>query len=184
MDLKTNKSRAVLRTKTELAPTIGNETRWPSSHSMMTKWGMIEDACDAASTEENATIVMPPSTFHFRRAAKNTTKMLEDINSVTVKLQQRALPLQKCRDLQDLLIDTVQRGRADQLSPWSNNNFGTVYIDPESDKQPNKAFVNATIKMQKRAAHTLLTSEASAISKWLKKAPANDNTSQKPKMDL
>ncbi len=97
LDLKTNKSRAVLRTKKELAPTIGNETRWSSSHSMMTKWGMkIEDACNAASTEENATIVMPPSIFHFRGAAKNTTKMLEDINSVTVKLQQRALPLHKC----------------------------------------------------------------------------------------
>lgn len=31
--------------------------------------------------------------------------------------------------------------------------------------------------MQKRAAHTLLTSEASAIRKWLKKVPANDNRS-------
>ncbi len=69
----------------------------------------------------------------------------------------------------------MQRGRADQLSPWFNNNFGTVYINPESDKRPNKAFVNATIKMQKRAAHTLLTSEASAIRQWLKKVPANDN---------
>ncbi len=100
--------------------------------------------------------------------------MLEDINSVTVKLQERALPLHKCWDLQDLLIYTVQTGRADQ-SPWSNNTFGTVYIDPESDKQLDKAFVNATIKMQKRVAHTLLTSERSAISKWPKKAPTNDN---------
>ena len=177
LDLKTNKSRAILRTKTELAPTIRNETRWLSSHSMMSKWGKIEDACNATSAEENATIVMPPSTFHFRRAAMNTTKMLEVINSVTVKLQQQALPLHKCWDLQELLIDTVQRGRAYQLSPWFNNNFGTMYINPKSDKRPNKAFVNATIKMQKRAAHTLLTSEASAIRKWLKKVPANDNRS-------
>jgi len=35
--------------------------------------------------------------------------------------------------------------------------------------------VNATIKMQKRVVHTLQTSETSAISKWLKKAPTNDN---------
>jgi hypothetical protein len=175
LDLKTNKSRALLRTKTELAPTIGNETRWSSSHSMMTKWGRIEEACGAASTEDNATIVMPPSNLLFRRAARNTTKMLADINSVTVKLQERALPLHKCRDLQDLLIDTAQRGREDQVSPWINNTFGTVYIDPESDKRPSKAFVNATIKMQKRVEHTLLTSERSAISKWLKKAPTNDN---------
>ena len=83
--------------------------------------------------------------------------------------------MHKCWDLQDLLIDIAQTGRADQSSPWSNNTFGTVYINPESDKQPNKAFVNATIKMQKRVAHTLLTSERSAISKWLKKAPTNDN---------
>jgi hypothetical protein len=175
LDLKTNKSRAVLCSKTELALTIGNETRWSSSHSMMTKLSKIEEACDAASTKDNAAIVMPPNTFHFRRAARNTTKMLEDINSVTVKLQELALRLHKCWDLQDLLIDTAQTGRADQSSPWSNNTFGTVYIDPESDKRPNKAFVNATIKMQKRVAHTLLTSERSAISKWLKKAPTNDN---------
>jgi hypothetical protein len=117
LDLKTNKSRAVLRSKTELAPTVGNKTRWLGSHSMMTKWGKIEEACDAASTKDNATIVMPPNTFHFRRAARNTTKILEDINSVTVKLQERALPLHKCWDLQDLVIDTAQTGRADQSSP-------------------------------------------------------------------
>jgi hypothetical protein len=152
LNLKTNKSGAVLRSKTELAPTIGNETRWLSSHSMITKWGKIEEACDAASTKDNSTIVMPSNTFHFRCAARNTTKMLEDINSVTVKLQERALPLHKCWDLQDLLIDTAQTGRADQSSHWSNNTFDTVYIDPESDKHPNKAFVNATIKMQKRVA--------------------------------
>jgi hypothetical protein len=113
LDLKTNKSRAVLRSKTELAPTIRNETRWSSSHSMMTKWSKIEEACDAASTKDNATIVMPPNPFHFRHAARNTTKMLEDINSVTVKLQERALSLHKCWDLQDLFIDTAQTGRAD-----------------------------------------------------------------------
>jgi hypothetical protein len=173
LDLKTNKSRAVLHSKTELAPTIGNETRWSRSHSMMTKWGKIEDTCNAAS-QDNATFVMPPSTLPFRCAARNTTQMLEDINFVTVKLQERALPLHKCWDLQDLLIDAVQTGRADKNSHWSSNTFGTVYIDPESDKQPNKAFVNATIKMQKRVGHTLLTSERSAISKWLKKAPTDD----------
>jgi hypothetical protein len=175
LHLKTNKSRAVLRSMAELAPSIGNKTRWLSSHSMMTKWSKIEEACDAANTKDNATIVMPPNTFHFRHAAWNTTKMLEDINSVTVKLQERALPLHKCWDLQDLLIDTAQTGRTDQSSPRSNNTFGTVYINPESDKPPNKAFVNATIKMQKRVAHTLLTSKRSAISKWLKKAPTNDS---------
>jgi hypothetical protein len=142
---------------------------------MMTKWSKIEEACDAASTKDNATIVMPPNTFHFRRATRNTTKMLEDINSVTVKLQERALPLHKCWDLQDLLIDTAQTGRADPIGSWRNNTIGTMYIDPESNKQPNKAFVNATIKMQKRVAHTLLIMERSAISKWLKKAPTNDN---------
>ncbi len=84
------------------------------------------------------------------------------------------MSLHKCWVLQDLLIDTAQAGRADKSSPWSNNIFGTVCIDPESDKLPNKACVNATIKMQKQVRHTLLTSERSAISKWLKKAPTDD----------
>jgi hypothetical protein len=175
LDLKMNKSCAVLRTKMELAQTIGNKTRWSSSHSMMAKWGKIEAACDAASTENNATIVMPPNTFYFRCTTSHTTKMLEDIDSVAVKLQERVLPLHKCWDLQDLLIDTAQTGRADPIGSWRNNTIGTMYIDPESNKQPNKAFVNATIKMQKRVAHTLLIMERSAISKWLKEAPTNDN---------
>ncbi len=34
--------------------------------------------------------------------------------------------------------------------------------------------MNATIKMQKQVGHTLLTSERSAISKWLKKPPNDD----------
>ena len=53
-------------------------------NSMMKNWGKIEEACacDASNTEDNATTVMPPNTFHFRCAARNTADILADINYV------------------------------------------------------------------------------------------------------
>ena len=42
--LKTNKNRTDLCKETDLAPTIGNETRWASAGNMMNKYEKIETA--------------------------------------------------------------------------------------------------------------------------------------------
>ena len=78
LDLRTNKNRAILRQSTNLAPAIGNETRWASGYNMMNKW---EADCELASADDGATIAMPPPSYAFKREAKNTTAMLSDINT-------------------------------------------------------------------------------------------------------
>ncbi len=87
LDLRTNKNRAILQQSTDLAPTIGNETRWASGYNMMKKWHKIKADCELASANDSATIAMPPPSYAFKREAKNTTAMLSDINTVAVSLQ-------------------------------------------------------------------------------------------------
>ena len=88
LDLKTNKNRAILRQSTDLAPTIGNKTRWASGYNMMNKWHKIKADCKLASADNGATIAMPPPSYAFKREAKNTTAMLSNINTVAVSLQE------------------------------------------------------------------------------------------------
>ncbi len=170
LDLKTNKNRALLRKNTNMAPCIGNETRWASANNMMNKWEKIEEACDLASTEQGAVITMPPSDGWFKRAAKSTQGMLNDINHVSVLLQERLLPLYKCREYQEALMLTAEEGRrGPTTNHWYKNKFGTLYIASDSNKRPDITFANAVCKMQMRQAHTLTPREKAALDKWLEK---------------
>jgi hypothetical protein len=99
LDLKTNKNRAILRQTTDLSPTIGNETRWGSSHNMLSKWHQIERDCELASANEDATFSMLPPSYAFKEEAKNTSTMLSDINDVAEMLQKCLLPLHRSRVL-------------------------------------------------------------------------------------
>ena len=99
LDLKTNKNRAILRQTTDLSPTIGNETRWGSSHNMLSKWHQRERDCELASAHEDATFSMLPPSYAFKEEAKNTSTMLSDINDVAEMLQKCLLPLHRSRVL-------------------------------------------------------------------------------------
>ena len=72
--LKTNKNLAVLRKETDLAPTIGNETRWASAGNMMNKYEKIETAVIKASMNDNADFSLPPTTPSFNKAKAKTKK--------------------------------------------------------------------------------------------------------------
>jgi hypothetical protein len=158
LDLKTNKNRATLQQCTDLAPTIGNETRWASGYNMMNKWHKIKADCELASADNGATIAMPPPSYSFKREAKKTTAMLSDINTVAVSLQEGLLPLHRCHELQEVMILTTAEGRSNLASPWYRNTFGKVYIAPDSIKRPAQTFSNAVCKMQKRQGYTLSVS--------------------------
>jgi hypothetical protein len=62
---------------------------------MMNKWHKIKADCELASADDSATITMPPTSYFFKREAKNTTAMLSVINTVAVLLQERLLPLHR-----------------------------------------------------------------------------------------
>jgi hypothetical protein len=167
---KTNKNRAKLRnTGTELAPTIGCETRWSSSYNMMTKYGKLNDFIASASLDDQSDIYVPPNSHAFTRAVKNTTLMLADINAVAINMQGHMLCLDQCGKCQDILIKLSDEHRDDPNSHWHNNKFGKVYIDPESNKRPDKVFVSAVKKMKRREGSTLTAEETDVIKQWLPK---------------
>ena len=145
--LKTNKNRAVLRhVGTDLAPTIPVQTRWGSNHNMMQKYEKMHAYIDDAHDHDDSDIVMPPTTNAFNKAVKNTASMLADINNVAVVMQTSMATVARCAEYQDVLIKLSDEGREDICSPWYRNTFGKLYIDPESIKRPNKAFVSAVKK--------------------------------------
>jgi hypothetical protein len=118
------------------------------------------------SVDKNAKFFMPPSCPRFQLAAKNTMLMLRDINAVMVFLQERLLPTHECCELQERLIRTVQMGKENEDSHWYLSDYRVDYIRSDSHKRPNKVFVIAVCKMQKRQGSTLAPAEKLAISTW------------------
>ena len=171
--LKTNKNRAVLCKETDLAPTIGNETRWASAGNMMNKYEKIETAVIEASMSKNADFSLPPITPSFNKSKEKTTGMLRDINYISVLMQTKLATLAHCQQIQAILI-----GKAENTSHWHQNTFGKTYIAHNSTKQPDKDFVSSVSKMQQRLGSTLTVDKKRAIDKWLPKptpqaGPAN-----------
>ena len=93
VDLKNNKHRAILCKQTNLAPTIGVETRWASAGNMMNKYAKMKDKIAEASLDEEANIPVPPTSHSFTKAVTKTTGMLKDINSVAIGMQTRMAKL-------------------------------------------------------------------------------------------
>ena len=169
VDLKNNKNRAILRKETELSPTIGCATRWASAANMMNKYAKIEKEIAKASADLDADIMMPPTSYSFKKALKTTAGMLKDINYVSVMMQKQLTPLSRCQQLQSVIIESANLNRNNPESHWYRNTFGNVYISPDSLKRPDRAFVSAVCKMQKRVGSELNADEKSAIQKWLPK---------------
>ena len=136
---------------------------------MMTKYGKLNDFIASASLDNESDIYVPPNSDAFTRAVKNTTLMLADINAVALNMQGHMLCLDQCRKCQDILIKLLDEHRDDPNSHWHNNKFGKVYIDPESNKRPDKVFVSAVKKMQRREGSTLTAEKTDVIKQWLPK---------------
>jgi hypothetical protein len=168
--LKTNKNRAVLRKETDIAPTIGNETRWASAGNMMNKYEKIETAVIEASMNDDADFSMPPTTPSFNKAKAKTTKMLRDINFISIQMQTKLANVARCQQLQGILIDKAVNSKNDPTSHWYQNTFAKTYIAPNSVKRPDKHFVSAVSKMQQRLGSTLAVNKKGAIDKWLPKS--------------
>ena len=103
----------------------------------------MNDFIASVSLDNQSDIYMPPSSHAFTRALNNTTLILEDINAVALKMQGHMLCVDQYGKCPDILIRLSIEHRDDPKSHWHNNKFGKVYIDPESDKRPDKLFVSA-----------------------------------------
>jgi hypothetical protein len=82
-------------------------------------------------------------------------------------MQKQLTPLSRCQQLQSVIIESANQNRDNPASHWYRNTFGHVYIAPDSLKQPDRAFVSAVCKMQKRMGSELNADEKRAIQMWL-----------------
>ena len=174
VDLKTNKNRSILRKLTDLVPTIGCQTRWASMGNMVNKYNKMKDAIAQASTEDEADVTVPPTSPYFTKSLKKTSAILSDINYVSVNMQKCMATLSECEKLQQVVIALSENNRDNIDSDWYGNSFGKVYIATDSAKRPDKAFVSAVIKMQRRQGTMLNHDETEAVKKWL---PQESNSS-------
>ena len=111
VDLKNNKHRAILCKQTNLAPTIGVETRWASAGNMMNKYAKMKDNIAESNLDKEANIQVPPTSRSFTKAVTKTMGMLKDINSVAVGMQTRMAKLSQCEELQHILISLSEINR-------------------------------------------------------------------------
>ena len=128
--------KCTLQVYTALTPAIANETRWTGNSTMMKKWDKIQDHVEDASHMDDADIVIPPNSSRFKKAVKNTKLCFDDIHATTLTLQERLLPLAKCRESLEELMKEVNDNRDEPESCWYKNEFGKVYIPNDSEKRP------------------------------------------------
>jgi hypothetical protein len=174
VDLKTNKNRSILCKLTDLVPTIGCQTRWASMGNMVNKYNKMKDAIAQASTEDGSDLTVPPTSPFFTKSLKKTSAILSDINYVSVNMQKSMATLSECEKLQKIVIALSEDNRYNIDSDWYGNSFGKVYIATDSAKRPDKAFVSAVIKMQRRQGTMLNDNETKAVKRWL---PQESNSS-------
>ncbi len=74
--------------------------------------------------------------------------------------------MHECLELQERLILTVQMGKENENFHFYLSDYRDDYIRSDSHKRPNKVFVSAVCKMQKRQGSTLTPAEKLAISTW------------------
>jgi hypothetical protein len=141
---------------------------------MVNKYNKMKDAIAQASTEDGSDLTVPPSSPFFNKSLKKTSAILSDINYVSVNMQKSMATLSECEKLQKIVIALSEDNRYNIDSDWYGNSFGKVYIATDSAKRPDKAFVSAVIKMQRRQGTMLNYDETEAVKRWL---PQESNSS-------
>jgi hypothetical protein len=123
VDFKNNKHHAILCMQTDLAPTIGVETRWASARTMMNKYAKMKGNIVEASLDKEANIQVPPTSCSFTQAVTKTMGMLKDIHSVAVGMLTCMAKSSQCENLQRIRISLSVINKDVSESPWHSNNF-------------------------------------------------------------
>ena len=167
-----NKNMACLAKETNARPEHHGTTRFTGLSSMLKKWDKIGNHITAAADDDDADIVLPPTTRKFKTALDTTKGCFKDIQAVAIALQGRNMMLSKCRDIQTRLVDTVEEGMDNPDSHWYLTSFGNIYIPSDSEKRPDQHFLNAVCKYQKREKDKLTNPEKMAVKRWVVKNKA------------
>ncbi|KAG3011062.1 hypothetical protein PC121_g15902 [Phytophthora cactorum] len=149
--LRTVKQAAQLRTKTPLAPVLRQDTRLPSTFSMLERYFRLRELFSA--DEEDIGDFLPSRATH--RKLATLLASLRDVKSVSKRLQADGLALLDVRDLFDALIE---------IRPAFANYLGkAMFLAPDADIIHSVAFEKATVKVLAGQAAMLTEEEATAL---------------------
>jgi hypothetical protein len=122
------KNRAILRNLTSLSPQLDNKTQWSSKATMLEKFVRIRDPLIVASEHVNAGIFPIDGSLQFARRVAKFSKMMLEINTVTLVLQKRLLKLCGCRAALELLTQNIVNGKGNTQSPFYRCKLKSVWI--------------------------------------------------------
>lgn len=180
---KSIKNRAILRNLTSLSPQLDNKTRWSSKATMLEKFVRIRDNLIEASEHANAGIFPIDCSNQFLRRVEKLSKMMLEINTVTLVLQKRLLKLSGCRAALELLTQNVVNGKANTQSPFFRCKLKSVYIASDSEKLPDVHFLSGVCKIQMNQTGLMTIQEKEAC-EHLKIVPPDDLQEPQPAANL
>jgi len=160
------KTRAMLRNITDLSPIIHNATRWSGKYLMFRRYDRIREKINHIATREKATLSIVQTNDLYTRADR-FANMLQQVNQVTIELQNRKNTLSDCRFALDTLIESVELYKNNVSSPLYMCSLGTKYIDTEADISLNPVFESGVVKIQRNEFNLMTDAEKDACSKLI-----------------
>ena len=97
-----NKNMACLAKETDARPEHHGTTRFTGMSSMLMKWDKIGNHITTAAEDDDADIVLPPTTRKFKTALGTAKACFNDIGAVAVPLQGRNMMIRSKEDTKTL----------------------------------------------------------------------------------
>lgn len=136
---------ALLRNICHLKPVLSNQTRWSGTSAMMERFVQIRDELVKVSEHEDGDLVVN-KTKTFMKRSKKYTKLLSEINEVTLSLQEEGKSLADCRGALQVLIDSCKL----ENSALYNSKLSTKYIGERAKIVKYPDFETGVVKLQER----------------------------------
>ena len=148
MSARKLKNSAILRNLTDLAPVVHNQTRGSSHVVMLQRFIEIRQSLMETSEHEDGDMDMNGSVMLLHRCQKYA-KMLNEINVVSKSLQLKGHSLERCKDVLDALIETVEQENRNIGSVFNSYKLEKKYISSNSTFVGYAEFENGIAKLQK-----------------------------------
>eukprot|EP00171_Calliarthron_tuberculosum_P002931 IDg2931t1 len=158
------KNRAMLRNLTHLAPVTYNETRWSGIKQMLNRFVEIRQDLIAVADMDDATVSIDRGP-RFEVRVKKYSKMLTEIDTVTLELQKRGATLSDCRYAVNILREVVEEGRHDQGSVFFGCRLASKYLAPNASTVTDPHFESGVVKIQNGNEDSLTIDEKNACEK-------------------
>ena len=164
---------ALLRNITDLVPVLYNKTRWSGKYSTLSRFLSIREKLIEVDNNPLGEIPIDPTPM-FASKVEKYEQLLKQINTVTTKLQKKDLPLSSCRDILEILWDTIQQRSSKRESIFFRCTLENNYIKPNARIVHSVLFESAVSKLQNGKDHLLTEDERETVECLKKKKNTKD----------